>query len=300
MKHVRERLPVGRPDFKVLVNGSEIQPAAISGKRYPFSFETSYGRAHGEIISAYLPLSKRTVAEAGITIRVKGVAVATSLFGFEQSRTIGVSRLRGTVHADFVPITSSRDNVLVESPQFQAVYTGIRAELKIVLREARDAAIQKENVQASRVLKEALDKIGRALKRRPDALGEYREDPLVGAESGEMPGTEGGEEGYSISKAQIIDVGSSPAHPSPYDASNKDPLSQKPPVRRRHIGLANRAIIRKMQFRNLGVVCQMERFGEAYPPSFLEGGIIYINTDHPLYRKQQENDMLLTVFLTSY
>lgn len=298
IRHVRERLPVGRADFGVLVNGVEIQPIPISGKRFPFSFETSYGRAHGEIILANLPPSKRTVADAGITIRVKGVAVTTSLFGFEQSRTIGVGRLRGVVHADFVPITSSRDNVIIESPQFQAVYNGIRTELKIVLREARDAALQKENMQASRVLKEALDKIGRALKRRPDALGDYGEDPLIGAESGDMPGAGGGEEGYSISKAQIIDVGSSGKVPE-HDEMKGQQSAQRMPMRRKHVGLANRAIIRKMQFRNLGVVCQMERFGEGYPPSFLETGIIYINTDHPLYRKQQDNDTLLTVFLAS-
>ncbi|TSC61439.1 MAG: ATP-binding domain-containing [Parcubacteria group bacterium Gr01-1014_48] len=299
IRHVRERLPIGRPDFIVLVNGFPVEPSPVSGKRFPFAFETPYGRAHGEIILATLLLSKRTVAEAGITIRVRGVAVTTSLFGFEQSRAIGLSRLRGTLHADFLPITSSRDNIIVESPEFQAVHGPLRTEINKVLREARESALAKENVQASRVLKDALDKIGRALKRNPEALGEYSEEPPLGAESGDMPGTtESSEEGYSISKAQIVDSG--PPHSMmPHNNNSLETPEGKKGARRRHVGLANRAIIRKMQFRNLGVICQMERFGADSPPSVFETGIIYINIDHPLYRKQQESDQLLQFFLTT-
>lgn len=298
MRHVRERLPIGRPDFSVSVNGFDIQPTPISGRHFPFAFDTPFGRVHGDIILANLPPSRRTLADAGITIRVKGVAVMQSPFGFEQSRALGISRLRGVLHADFLPITSSRDNVITDAPEFLAVYEGMQSEIRKVLKQARELALGRENLQASRALKEALDRIGRALKRNPGAFSEPPVDLPVGSESGEIPGTTGGQEGYSISKAQFVDVGA--PTPGTGDGNEKEEHEGERPLgRKRHIGLANRAIIRTMQFRNLGLVCRMERFGEDCPPSFFEQGIIYVNIDHPLYRKQMDNESLLHVFLTS-
>ena len=43
----------------------------------------------------------------------------------------------------------------------------------------------------------------------------------------------------------------------------------------------------------------MERYGPAYPPSFLEQGVIFLNIDHPLYRKQMDNTALLTMFIST-
>ncbi|MEK7083002.1 MAG: hypothetical protein AAB972_02425, partial [Patescibacteria group bacterium] len=100
--------------------------------------------------------------------------------------------------------------------------------------------------------------------------------------------------GYVISKAQFV-ITKKPMH-NPID----DPfLSIKQAPKRRNFSLANRAIIRKMHFANIGIVCRMERFGADYPPSFLEQGIIYINIDHPLYRRQMDNESLLTMFMCS-
>lgn len=293
IRHIRERLPVGKDDFRIYVNGNEIVATSIPGKRFPVHFNTPFGNAEGEIILANLPATLKNVNEAGITVRVKNVSVTKSLFGFDHSHAIGVNRIRGAVNADFLPITSSRDRLIEDSKEYISFRDGMKRAISGVLREARQLSLQKENMQASQVLRNALDKIGRALKKNSDAF-HFESDPPLGifAQNGE-PQTEG----YSISKAQFVESEGAPTGNPPFEeVMGEMPLR---PARRRHLSLANKAIIRRMQFRNLGIVCRMERFGPKYPPSFLEEGIIYINIDHPLYQKQENHDSLLTMFMAT-
>lgn len=292
---IRERLPVGREDFRILVNGSEVTATSIPGKRFPLQFETPFGAVSGEVILASLPATQRNIADAGITIRVKQIAVTKSLFGFESSHAIGINRLRGHINADFLPIISSRDNVVRDSEEFQYVHQKVREFLHGVLREARNLAFQRENARASEVLRDALDKMGRAFKKNPTLFGEEGIEPPIGYA---VAGDASQEEGYSISHAKFVDGGSSSLQSKQDDMQNI-PDNKKQSLKRRYAVLANRAVIRKMSFRNLGLTCRMERYGPTYPPSFREEGIIVINIDHPLYHKQAEDNSLLTMFISN-
>ncbi len=294
VRHIREHLPVGKDDFRIFVNGSEVAPATIPGKRFPVSFMTPFGAVEGEIILANIALTQRTAADAGITIRIKQIAVTKSLFGFEASHIMGINRLRGSVNADFLPITSSRNSIMQDSQEYRAFYEKMQSEVKKVLREVRSLAAEKENIQASRVLRDALDNIGRAFKKNPDAIADMGEPQVGFAATGGI----GTEEGYAISKAQFVE-GADGMPGVLGDAENPQVPDIKKPLRRRHAVLANRAIIRKMRFQNLGIVCRMERFGQNYPPSFLEQGIILLNIDHPLYLKQKDNPVLLRMFVST-
>lgn len=292
-RHVRERLPIGRDDFKIFVNGNQIVATTIPGKRFPVNFSTPFGYVDGEIILANIPSTQKNISEAGITIRVKNVAITKSLFGFEISHSIGVSKLRGSLNADFLPITSGRDNIIQDSEEYRIFYERTRTCVKEVLNEAKNLAFRKENLQASRLLRDALDKIGRALKKNPEAFKESVIDPPLG----EHPFSESGnEEGYVVSQAHFVN---SDGHQPYIGTALHAPMQDKKLSKRKHLSLANRAIIRRMRFGNLGIICRMERFGSAYPPSFLEQGIIYINIDHPLYRKQESDDPLLTMFIAN-
>ncbi|TSC78534.1 MAG: Histidine kinase-, DNA gyrase B-, and HSP90-like protein ATPase [Parcubacteria group bacterium Gr01-1014_33] len=292
-RHIRERMPVGREDFRIFVNGAEVTATTIPGKRFPVFFMTPFGEASGEIILANLPATQRTIADAGITIRVKQISVTKSIFGFEASHSVGVSRLRGSVNADFLPITSSRDQIMWDSDQYKIFYAKMREIIFSVLREAHTLQLQKEITQASHVLRDALDKIGRAFKKNPEMFEEEGVSPPLG----EYTSGAASQEGYVISKAEFVDGGTHiPPRGEIPDGTFED-LRAKP--KRKHVILANRAVIRKMRFGNLGIVCRMERYGPKYPPSFLEEGIIFINIDHPLYRKQMENTPLLTMFIST-
>ena len=291
---VRERLPLGREDFRISVNGNEVTATTIPGKRFPVSMDTRFGLINGEIILASLPPTQRNIADAGITIRVKQIAVTKELFGFEGSHMIGVNRLRGWINADFLPITSSRDNVVRDSSEFKEVYERVREILRGVLRDAKMLAFQREDAKASEALRDALDKIGRALKKNPLLFVDQAADAPLGYPAG---GTMQQEEGYNISKAQFVEPGAGLAPKTETGGEMMEPKKQ--PSRRRHAILGNRAIIRKLSFHNLGIVCRMDRFGASHPPSFREQGTIMINIDHPLYRKQSETPQLLMVFMSA-
>ncbi|TSC68011.1 MAG: hypothetical protein G01um101466_571, partial [Parcubacteria group bacterium Gr01-1014_66] len=170
VRAIRERLPLGKEDFRIFVNGSEVMATSVPGKRFPVHFETPFGVVTGEIILANIPPTRENLADAGITIRVKQIAVTKSLFGFESSHAVGVNRLRGWINADFLPITSSRDNVIWDSDEHQAIHVKMREILRGITRDARNLALQRENARASEVLREALDKIGRAFRKNPHIL----------------------------------------------------------------------------------------------------------------------------------
>ncbi len=296
VRHIRERLPLGKDDFRIFVNGSEIAAATIPGKRFPISFTTPFGAVEGEIILANIALTQRTAADAGITIRVKQIAVTKSLFGFEASHTLSINRVRGSVNADFLPITSSRDSILQDSEEYRVFYEKMQAEVRKVLREVRSLSAEKENIQASRVLRDALDNIGRAFKKNPEAVADMGEPPVGFASTGGA----GEQEGYVVSKAQFVDGDGTGGMPDMLrDAEDQPVPDSKKPLRRRHAVLSSRAIIRKMRFQNLGIVCRMERFGPKYPPSFLEQGVIFPNIDHPLYLKQMNSPVLLRMFVST-
>lgn len=293
VRAVRERLPIGREDFRIFVNGNEVTATTIPGKRFPVYFETPFGDVRGEIILANLPQTQQHTAEAGITIRVKHISVMRSLFGFEMSRAVGLSRIRGWINADFLPITSSRDALIQDSDEYQWVYEKMHALLRGALREARNLAFAKENMRASEALRNALDKIGRAFKKNPGLLNDSVFDPPLGET---VTANVKPEEGYIISKAQFVDSASLPLPEGIMPALSGE---KKHAVRRKHAILANRAIIRKLHFQHIGLICRMDRFGSNYPPSFREQGIIFINIDHPLYSKQAENPGLLMMFIST-
>lgn len=292
---IRERLPLGREDFRIFVNSGEVMTTSIPGKRFPVHFETPFGAVDGEVILAAIPAARENMADAGIIIRVKQIAVTKSLFGYDTSHTFGVARLRGSINADFLPITSSRDNIIQDTEEYKFVCEQMRNFLRGVLREAKNLMYQKENNRASEVLRDALDRIGRAFKKNPDMWGGPTIDPPLGESA---RGFGKSEEGYNISKAQFVDAGILSQLPN----NELSPSLMSPgtkPLLRRHAVLANKAIIRRMNFRNLGLICRMERYGNGYPLSFREQGIIFVNIDHPLYRKQAENPALTIFFVSS-
>jgi hypothetical protein len=104
-------------DFTVRLNGMRISPRSLSGHRVPFLEGTEFGPIHGEII--VLPSSKASPVEVGIEVKVKQVTIRRELFGLENWGKLA-SRIRGEVHADFLPVTTDRSGFVIDSPQYQA------------------------------------------------------------------------------------------------------------------------------------------------------------------------------------
>jgi hypothetical protein len=275
-----EGTPLKAPDFTVRLNGMRITPRSLSGHRVPFLEGTQFGPIHGEII--ILPSSKASPVELGIEVKVKQVTIKRELFGLEHWGKVAC-RIQGEVHADFLPVTTDRSGFVLDSSQYQA----FKRVMEKVVREVDDIlkrlAGRKERRRASKTLKEALQRVHRALALNPD-LSPFGVIPLAGEGEGvggagliskERASFEGGEETRPVEKGEGADETQQP--PKPIKTRKKSPK-----VRR----LTPNAVVQRMRFGETGVSVCVDDFGEDGPESFTEGTMIYINQQHPLYQRE--------------
>jgi hypothetical protein len=243
----------------------------------PFLEGTEFGPVHGEII--ILPSSKASPVELGIEVKVKQVTIKRELFGLEHWGKVAC-RIQGEVHADFLPVTTDRSGFVLDSPQYQA----FKRVMEKIIREVDDIlkrlAGRKERRRASKALKEALQRVHRALALNPD-LSPFGAIPLAGEGEGvggaglipkKSASSEGGGEAGPVEKGEGRD--------EPPKLTKKKKKSPK--VRR----LTANAVVRKMRFGEIGVSVCVDDFGEDGPESFTEETMIYINQQHPLYRRE--------------
>jgi hypothetical protein len=277
IRRIVEGTPLKAPDFTVRLNGVTITPRSLSGHRVPFLEGTEFGPIHGEVI--ILPSSQASPVELGIEVKVKQVTIKRELFGLEHWGKVAC-RIQGEVHADFLPVTTDRSGFVLDSPHYQA----FKRAMEKVIREVDDIlkrlAGRKERRRASKALKEALQRVHRALALNPD-LSPFGAIPLAG-EGGGVGGA--GE----ISKKQASLEGGGETRPvEEGEGGDKPPKPTKirkksPKVRR----LTPNAVVQRMRFGETGVSVCVDDFGEDGPESFTEGTMIYINRQHPLYQRE--------------
>jgi hypothetical protein len=279
IRKIVEGTPLKVSNFVVRLNGMRITPRSLSGHRIPFLEGTDFGPVHGEII--ILPSSAASPAELGIEVKVKQVTVKRELFGLEHWGKIA-ARIRGEVYADFLPVTTDRSGFILDSPQYQA----FRKVMEKLTREVDDIlkrlAGRKEKRKASKALKEALQRVHRALALNPD-LSPFGAIPLAG--EGEGMGGAGvvskkseKEEGREIEPDR---GGKESEEPEPSSQPKKE-RKKSPKVKR----LTPNAVVQRMRFNETGVSVCVDDFGENGPECFTEGTVIYVNQQHPLYQRE--------------
>jgi hypothetical protein len=282
IRKIVEGTPLKVPHFDVRLNGERITPRSLSGHRIPFLEGTEFGPVHGEII--ILPSSTASPVELGIEVKVKQVTIKREIFGLEHWGKVA-SRVRGEVHADFLPVTTDRSGFILDSPPYQA----FRRVMERVVQEVDDVlkrlAGRKEKRRTSKALKEALQRVHRALALNPD-LSPFGAIPLAGEGEG-MGGagvvpkkldqkgggeTEIAEEGKAVEEAQ------------PLRSLPKKTKKKSPKVKR----LTPNAVVQRMRFGETGISICVDDFGEDGPECFTEGTVIYVNQQHPLYQRESK------------
>ncbi len=284
-RYLAERIPIHAPNFSVFLNGERVVEDFIAGKNIPVRIKLPFGDVSGNLIIAN---AERQGRPLGIAILVKGVLVRYESFGIDRLRQAGATRLTGRISADFLPITSSRDDFLRDTPEFCALSDALHGEIRKALKVIREDVDHKADLQSSRVLKEALQKIGRAMKRRKGFFPGAQVP--VGSEMSEND--DGASAGYSIGEAVFV----------PSDQSSLPPDIQKRIDTAKKTGkritgiLGKRTIIRTLTVANLDVAVRLEHLG-GEEESFLSGGVIYLNIDHPLYKSCRHDDGQLTLHI---
>lgn len=285
-RRLRESVPLKAPHFKVFINGKVLYPKLLQGRRIPFFEGTDYGVVHGEIV--ILPASQASAHDLGIEIKIKGVTVKRELFNMV---TWGkdAARIKGEIHADFLPITSDRSNFILDSPEYKAFLKVVQRVIEDIRGALGRLFIKSENRKAKKAMKEAMHRVQGALTRHPD-LSPFGVFPQ--GFDGKGPG--GG-----------------PGEIKPEDSENKKSEEIKPPKKepkkKRKKGskikdLTPNAVVQKIRFGQKGIACCIDNFGADGPESFVEGDIIFINRDHPLYirelRKSDAHVMHISRLLT--
>jgi hypothetical protein len=280
IRKIIEGTPLKAPNFTVRLNGMRITPRSLSGHRIPFLEGTEFGPIHGEII--ILPSSKASPVELGIEVKVKQVTIKRELFGLEHWGKVA-SRIQGEVHADFLPVTTDRSGFILDSPQYQAFLKVMEKFIREVDGILKRLAGRKERRRASKALKEALQRVYRALALNPD-LSPFGAIPL--ASEGEGMGGAG-----LVSKKAELLKGEKESQPNGEGKGGEEAKQPAQPVKTKKKSprmrrLTPNAVVRRMRFGEAGVSVCVDDFGEDGPECFTEGTIIYINQQHPLYQRE--------------
>jgi hypothetical protein len=265
-----EGTPLKAPHFKVMLNGHRIYPRSLSGHCIPVLDGTPFGPVTGEIV--ILPETAAKKEELGIEVKVKQVTIKRELFGME---TWGkaMARVRGEIHADFLPITSDRSGFLRDAPEYRAFADLMERVMGEVKRALQTLGTKREKRVVSRALKETLQRVYRALALNPD-FSPFGTLPIGGSGQGlggaaKQPAEKKGGDGEEVRP-----------EPSPPKPPRK--RKRRPKVRE----LTPNAVIKRMRFGDYGVSCVVDSFGEDGPEVFSEETVIYINRDHPLYKRE--------------
>jgi len=286
-RYLGERTPIQSQHFTLFLNGERVTDEIVTGRKIAIALATRYGPINGTLV---ITPSERRAGQIGIAVSVKGVLVRYEPFGLETSRKWGVTRLTGRVNADWLPITSNRDDFLRDSEVFQLFHELIRKEVSKALGLIRQEGDRRANAQASRVLKEALHSIGRAMRAHTE-LFPGATVPLGSRADGKSTGTANG---FDISQAEFIDTQTN------LDQEIARRLSEQGTTKRRRgrpsAVLGNKSVMRSLKMANLEIAVRLEHLG-VDDESHTSGGVIYINIDHPLYRTYHSNDELLTPHL---
>jgi hypothetical protein len=280
-----ECVPVIDPDFEVILNGINLLPKRYQGQQVPVLEGTPFGMIHGELV--ILPASSASTLDLGIDVKVKKVTIKRELFGME---TWGqaMTRIRGEIHADFLPVTSDRSGFILDSEEYKIFRETMDKVMNEVKKMLAHLSEQSHGRKASRVLKNALERIKYSLSRHPE-LSPFGPIPI--GESGGVGGSglvQSKKEKKSkerIIKEQTLKDSAAPSN----QVSQKKPKIQS---------LTPNAVIKKVKFGEMGVSCCIDSFGPEAPECFVESSVIYINRDHPLYKREEKREQTLILHLT--
>ncbi|MCD6423254.1 MAG: ATP-binding protein [Elusimicrobia bacterium] len=274
-RRLQESVPLGAPHFNVFLNDKKIRAKYIAGRKIPFLEGTKFGLIHGEIIIA--PLSEIKLDEAGVEIKVKQVTIRKATPEEIGLMDLGkdLARIYGEINADFLPITSDRTNFLLDSEEYSVFKQILQTLGKRIKDELRNIADKKENIKASRTLKEVISRIEKALLLNPDfapegtiPVGEGGKGDILAKKSGEKARTE-------ISEKKEI----------PLKKEKKKKRRKRPKVTL----LTPQAMVKHYRIGNMGISIHFDHFGKDAPEIITRGNLIEINRDHPLYQKEKEN-----------
>lgn len=279
-RRLTEGVPLKASHFTVVLNGTRIEPKSFSGTVIPVLDGTDFGPVTGQIV--ILPATSASIEDLGIEIKVKQVTICRDLLGAELWGKVA-ARIRGEIHADFLPITSDRTGFIKDSLEYQTFQSAMRRIMEQVHAVVEKLLGKKEKRAVSRALNEALERIIKALIKNPDfsPFGPlpYGDEGGIGR-AGTTPPKEDKpkEKTINLNKADV----------KPKKNRIKNPAAKR---------LTSNAVMRRLKLGQNGISCCIDHFGENAAECFSEETTVYINQDHPLYKREAKKMETHTMYI---
>lgn len=293
-RHLINIFPLYDKNFALYLNEKKLTTKFIPGKRFKIKEETRFGKIVGEVIISSLMLPKEKV---GVGIRVRNILIKRETFDIERLHSLSVRRLTGEVNADFLPITASREDFVKDSPEYEEFVKLMTKKLRRVVRSLEKSTLSYQDKKAEKILSDALITIREALKKNKDILL-LDNLPLFSRSKRKFIEQE------KIQSGVIATALSSSKSKIKENFSLKNELRQvlkiiKPKVRSRLKTLLrdDYRIIKKVKIGGSEFLVSFAHLGEEEKESFIEGGIIFINRDHKLFKKIEKKTELVLYHL---
>jgi hypothetical protein len=282
-KYLRQSVPLRAKKFSVYLNNKRITAKTIAGKIFPIKANTIYGLIEGEIIVA---LSASDVDEPGIECRVKQVFIRRSFFGVDKKHAQGQNRIAGFVNADFLPLISSRSDFIVDSPEYVFFRQFMAAQLDKVLKDLKQQGETKNLQKVTKDLEGIMKQLREALILNPEFIPQGRAVSRLKKEGKQKIAAASTD--FSIVRDQdkkpdreaddkkIKESGGLDRKETEDGKKKKDPeekIDVKP------------IALKRIKLNKLGISCGIVSLGEKGPEALSQGNAVYINQDHPLYKK---------------
>lgn len=290
-RYLTERTPIYAPNFSVFLNAERISGEIIAGKQIPINIPTPHGPITGHLTiasPAYKP------SQFGIAVLVKGIMIRYESFRLEHSHKAGAMRITGRINADFLPITSNRDDFIRDTSEFTIFYQLIKKEIDKALGIVKRQSDFKANLQASRVLKDALSKIGKALKHHTNLFPQTQVPVSNASDKNDV--SQKNQEGYKVSDAKFMSSDKQ-AQDLFKEANEPSPIKKRRRTSSSKV-LGDKSVMRNLRVASFDVAVRLEHLGIDEEESLISGGVIFVNLDHSLYHTYQEKDELLTLHVT--
>lgn len=289
-RHLINIFPLTDKSFSVILNNQKLQARYIPGERFKIREKTNLGVINGEVVISSLMLNKELV---GIGIRVKGVLIKRETFGIEKLHKLSSHRITGEINADFLSITASRNDFIKDTKEYEELEKVMAKKLKRVVKSLEKSALSYQDKKAEKVLSDALITVREALKKNRDIL--FLEGlPLFSKSKGQEV----------KEKIQSGVIATALSSKSIKEKSMRDGLKEalkniKPKVRSRIKTLLrdDHRVVKKVKIGGSEFLVSFAHLGEEEKESFVEGGVIFINRDHKLFKKIEGKGELILYHL---
>jgi len=282
-KYLRQSVPIRAKKFNVYLNNKKISAKTITGKIIPINIKTMYGAIEGEIIIA---LNARDVDEPGVECRVKQVLIKRDFFSLDKKYHQGLSRITGSVNADFLLLISARSDFIADNPEYKLFYQLMQVELAKVLADIKKQKDAKNIQKVTKELQQIMKQVREALVLNPDFVPSGRAVTRLK------------NQGRKNTIAASATIKQSASEPSP-EIAKKSQVSDKKESNKQQLKKieAKPLVMKRIRLKKLGISCAIVSLGEQGPEVTSQGNAVYLNQDHPLYQRLYKKRELLNLHL---